>query len=81
MNETRIERIKAKTKQYAPAVVTGAALGITVTTIIVRRMYHPKDKVAIQLPAGTMTHMKETGQGLAINSNEGWFSLKYHPQD
>jgi len=80
MNKT-VEKFKNKTKQYAPAVMTGAVFGAAVSALVVHRIYNPKDKIAIQFPEGVMETMRDEGTGIALNTNEGWFTLKYHPQD
>lgn len=81
MKKINLDTVKSKAKQYAPAIIAGVAVGATVATIVVERKYNPKDKIAIQMPKGVMTKMRDEGKGIAINSNEGWFTLKYVPND
>lgn len=81
MKKPTLENLKTTTKHYAPTIITGIAVGATVTAVLYHRMYNPKDKIAIQFPAGVLEKMQETGKGVVMNSNVGRFTLNYIPND
>lgn len=78
MNKINVKEFKNKAKTHAPAIIAGVVVGVIATSIVANRMYHPKGKIAIQFPAGVLEKMRGEGKGLALNTNEGWFTLKYH---
>jgi hypothetical protein len=78
MNKINVKEFKNKAKTHAPALIAGAVAGTIVTSIVFHRMYNPTDKIAIQFPAGVLEMLREEGKTLALNTNVGWFTLKYH---
>lgn len=77
----KLQSVKTNALKHGRTLATGIALGALGGAYLVHRAYNPKDKIAIQFPKGVVPTMRETGKGVAINSNEGWFTIKYHPNE
>jgi len=79
MNNT-IEKIKNKSKHYAPAFLAGIGVATAVSVSVIYRMNNPKDKISIAFPYGVYERMLEKG-GLIINLNQERWILERIPNE